>query len=109
LQRGRCSSDNANRSVKHKSISSCPSPSRVTTKSKAITIERLQAELNDRDDLISELKTKLDDNSDSETGGLKLENIRLKEKLEQTEQLLNECRAQLHTRTLQASAHNSKN
>ncbi|CAF3199092.1 unnamed protein product [Rotaria socialis] len=109
LQRGRCSSDNANRSVKHKSIYSCPSPSRVTTKSKAITIERLQAELNDRDDLINELKTKLDDNSDSGTGDLKLENIRLKEKLEQTEQLLNECRAQLHTRTLQASAHNSKN
>lgn len=91
------------------SIPTSPSSSNIANKTKAITVERLQSELDDRDNEIYDLRTKLHDKSTEEIDSLKAENILLKAKLEQTEHLLSDCRAQLHTQTLHVSATNSKN
>jgi chromosome segregation ATPase len=88
------------------STPSSPSKLNVVNKSKAITIERLQAELYDRDHQITELKRKLYDNKNDDTNS---EIIQLRTKLEQAERLANEYKAQLHTQTLKTSANNSKN
>ncbi|CAF1186391.1 unnamed protein product [Rotaria sordida] len=116
LQRSHCQCGNFHRSMKYKprySISSCSSSSNITNKPKAITIERLQNELNDRDHEINQLKRKLHDNNNTTTNEQKddtnSEILRLKTKLEETEQLVNEYRAQLQTQTFKASANHSKN
>jgi chromosome segregation ATPase len=76
---------------------------------KTITNERLQAELNDRDHQINELKKKLYDSKTNQTDELNSEIIFLRTKLEQAEHLANEYKAQLHTQTLKTSANNSRN
>jgi chromosome segregation ATPase len=91
------------------STPSSPSKLNVVNKSKAITVERLQAELYDRDHQIIELKRKLYDNKNEQTDDTNSEIIQLRTKLEQAERLANEYKAQLHTQTLKTSANNSKN
>jgi len=76
---------------------------------KTISNERLQAELNDRDHQINELKKKLYDSKTNQTDELNSEIIFLRTKLEQAEHLANEYKAQLHTQTLKTSANNSRN
>jgi chromosome segregation ATPase len=91
------------------STPTCPSPVNVVTKTKAITIERLQAELDDRDHQLNELKKKLYDNKNEQTDEINSEILFLRTKLEQAEHLANEYKAQLHTETLKTSANNSRN
>jgi len=98
--------------MKRPPLYSTPSSSssvNVTTKTKAITIEQLQAELNDRDHQINELKKKLYDNKNKPIDDTDSEIISLRTKLEQAERLANEYKAQLHTQTLKTSASNSRN
>ncbi len=113
LQRSRFQSGNIHRSVKRFPKYSTPtssSPVNVPTKTRAvITIERLQAELNDRDYRIIELKKRLHDNQNGPIDGTNSEMIHLRTQLEQAEQLANEYKAQLHTQTLKTSANNSRN
>jgi uncharacterized protein (DUF2267 family) len=85
------------------STPTCSSPVNL---SRAATIERLQAELNDRDHQINELKKRL---YDQPIDGTNSEIIHLRTQLEQAEQLANEYKAQLHTQTLKTSANNSRN
>ena len=91
------------------STPSYSSPLNVVNKKKAITVERLQAELYDRDHQINELKRKLYENKNEQTDDTNSEVIQLRTKLEQAERLANEYKAQLHTETLKSSANNSKN
>jgi hypothetical protein len=112
LKRGRYQCDNIHRSMKRSlmfSTPTCSSPINVVTKNKAITIERLQAELNDRDHQINELKTKLYNNKPEQIDDTNSEIIHLRAKLEQAEHLANDYKAQLHTQTLKTSANNSRN
>ncbi|CAF4012931.1 unnamed protein product [Rotaria sp. Silwood2] len=112
LQHSHCQCGNRHRPIKRKPrCSTCLSPSNSTTKTKAITIERLQTELNDRDHQINELKRKLcnDNNNNEQQDDTNSEIQSLKTKLEQTEQLVNDYRARLQTQTFKASANHSKN
>ncbi len=106
----KCSSYQCNtihRSIKRKPVPS--TPTNVVCKPKAITIERLQSELVDRDQQINELKRKLYENKGEQTDDTNSEVIHLRAKLEQAEQLANDYKAQLYTQTLKSSANNSKN
>jgi len=91
------------------STPSSPSKLNLLNKNKAITVERLQAELYDRDHEITELKRKLYENKNEQTDDSNSEIIQLRTKLEQAERLAHEYKAQLHTQTLKTSANNSKN
>jgi chromosome segregation ATPase len=81
----------------------------VVPKTKAITIERLQAELDDRDHQINELRKQLYDKKTEQPADTNSEIVYLRTKLEQAEHLANEYKAQLHTQTLKTSANNSRN
>ncbi|CAF0777109.1 unnamed protein product [Adineta steineri] len=112
LQRNRFPSDNIPRSNKRTpmfSTSSCSSPLNVVSKKKAITVEKLQAELYNRDHQINELKQKLGDNKSEQTDDPNSEILQLRAKLQQAELVISEYKAQLHTETLKTSANNSKN
>ncbi|CAF1536200.1 unnamed protein product [Adineta steineri] len=79
------------------------------SKKKAITVEKLQAELYNRDHQINELKQKLGDNKSEQTDDPNSEILQLRAKLQQAELVISEYKAQLHTETLKTSANNSKN
>lgn len=78
-------------------------------RSRALTIERLQAELDNRDDEISQLRKRVHENKNNPTDDTNMELVHLRTQLERAEQLANEYKAQLHTQTLKTSANNSRN
>ena len=111
LQRSRYQCDNLHRSIRRTPMfpnSSCPPPT-VVPKTKGITIEKLQAQLDDRDRQLDELERKLYGNKNEQIDDTNTEIIRLRTKLEHSERLVAEYKEQLHTQTLKASVHNSKN
>lgn len=85
------------------------SPINTIAKTRTVTIERLQAELDDRDDEIARLKKALHGNRTDQTDDTNLELIHLRTQLERAEQSASEYKAQLHTQTLKTSANNSRN
>ncbi|CAF3790687.1 unnamed protein product [Rotaria sordida] len=113
LQRSRYQCDNLQRSIKRTPmfpITSCSSSApTVVAKTKGITIEKLQAQLNDRDRHIDELERKLYGNKNEQIVDANSEIIRLRTKLEHAERLVAEYKEQLHTQTLKTSIDNSKN
>jgi chromosome segregation ATPase len=80
----------------------------VVTKTKGMTMEKLQALLNDRDHQIDELERKLYGNKTEQIDDTKSEIIRLRTKLEHAERLVGEYKEQLHNQTLKSSLDNSK-
>jgi chromosome segregation ATPase len=83
-------------------------PPSVVTKSKGVTIEKLQAQLNDRDRQIDELERKLYGEKAEQILDADAEIIRLRKKLENAERLVSEYKEQLHNQTLKTSVNNSK-
>jgi len=90
-------------------MSSSSSPPTVVPKTKGITIEKLQAQLNDRDHLIDDLERKLYGDKKEHIIDADSEIIRLRKKLEHAERLVGEYKEQLNTQTLKTSVNNSKN
>jgi chromosome segregation ATPase len=88
--------------------SSSPHPA-VVAKTKGLTIEKLQVQLEDRDRQIDELERKLYGDLNEPILDTDSEIIRLRKKLEHTERLVNEYKEQLHNQTLKTSVNNSKN
>ena len=109
LQRSRYQNNHIHRSIKRFPKYSTPNSLSPVHPARATTIDRLQAELNDRDYQILELKKRLSDSQNEPIDGTNSEIIRLRAQLEQVEQLANEYKAQLHTQTLKTSANNSRN
>jgi uncharacterized protein (DUF342 family) len=87
--------------------SSCTPPN-VVTKTKGMTMEKLQSLLNDRDQQIDELGRKLYGDKSEFIDDTNSEIIRLRTKLEHAERLVGEYKEQLHNQTLRASVDNSK-
>ncbi|CAF4308220.1 unnamed protein product [Rotaria sp. Silwood2] len=112
LQRSRYQCDNLQRTIKRTPmfpITSCSSAPTVVAKTKGVTIEKLQAQLNDRDRQIDELERKLYNNNNNEQiVDTNSEIIRLRTKLEHAERLIAEYKEQLHTQSLKTSIDNSK-
>ncbi|CAF0722614.1 unnamed protein product [Rotaria sp. Silwood1] len=111
LQRSRFQCDNLQRTIKRTPmfpIKSCASVPTVVAKTKGMTIEKLQTQLNDRDRQIDELERKLYDNKNEQIVDTNSEIIRLRTKLEHAERLVAEYKEQLHTQTLKTSIDNSK-
>jgi chromosome segregation ATPase len=109
LQRSRYQNNNTHRSIKRFPKYSTPTSLSPVHPSRATAVERFQAELNDRDYQIIELKKRLCDNQNQPIDGTNSEIIHLRAQLEQAEKLANEYKAQLHTQTLKTSANNSRN
>jgi chromosome segregation ATPase len=89
-------------------ISSCPPPT-VVAKTKGITVEKLQAEINDRDRQIDDLERKLYGDVNEQILDTDSEVVRLRKKLAHAERLVDEYKEQLRTETLKTSVDNSKN
>lgn len=85
------------------------SPPSVVTKTKGLTIEKLQAQLNDRDEQINSLERIIYGDKNEPTLDPESEVIRLRVKLDHAERLVKEYKEQLRTQTLQTSVNNSKN
>ncbi|UJR22841.1 hypothetical protein I4U23_025871 [Adineta vaga] len=113
FQLNRHQGNSIRRSRKHSPMHSTPSCSILSiipTENKAITIETLQADLNDRDHQIGVLNRKLYENKNEQTDNeTNSEVLQLRARLEQAERLANDYKAQLHTEVLKTSANNSKN
>lgn len=86
-----------------------PTSPSVVAKTKGLTVEKLQLQLNERDRQIENLERQLYGEKTSELLDADTEIIRLRKKLEHTERLVNEYKEQLHTQTLKTSVNNSKN
>lgn len=82
--------------------------SNVVPKTKGMTIERLYAELEDRDRQIDELERKLYASPNELLADANSEIVRLRTKLEHAERLVAEYKEQLHQQTLKTSLDNSK-
>ncbi len=89
-------------------MSSSSAPT-VVAKTKGVTIEKLQSELNNRDRHIDELERKLCGVKSEEILDADSEIIRLRKKLDHAERLVGEYKEQLHTQSLKTSVNNSKN
>ncbi len=109
LQRNRHQCDSLQRSIKRTPMFPMSTPPTVVAKSKGVTIEKLQAQLNDRDRQIDELERKLYGEKNEQILDADAEIIRLRKKLEHAERLVSEYKEQLHNQTLKTSVHNSKN
>ncbi len=108
LQRNRHQCDSLQRSIKRTPMFPLSTPPSVVTKSKGVTIEKLQAQLNDRDRQIDELERKLYGEKAEQILDADAEIIRLRKKLENAERLVSEYKEQLHNQTLKTSVNNSK-
>ena len=86
------------------------SPSRPSSvaKTKGLTIEKLQAQLEDRDQHIADLEQKLYGDSNEKIVDAGSEIVRLRTKLEHAERLVIEYKEQLHSQSLKTSVNNSK-
>ena len=86
------------------------SPSRPASvaKTKGLTIEKLQAQLEDRDQHIADLEQKLYGNSNEKIVDAGSEVVRLRAKLEHADRLVAEYKEQLHAQSLKTSVNNSK-
>lgn len=85
------------------------SPSPPASRKKAISVEKLHAQLVDRDHQIDALRKKLYESKGEQTDDTSSEVVHLRARLEQAERLANEYKAQLQTEALKTSANNSKN
>ena len=85
-----------------------PSPPASVAKTKGLTIEKLQTQLEDRDQHIAELEQKLYGNSSEKLVDAGSEIVRLRAKLEHAERLVIEYKEQLNSQTLKTSVNNSK-
>ncbi|CAF0778111.1 unnamed protein product [Adineta ricciae] len=111
LERNRSQCDTHRSSVKRTPstpLPSCSSLPSLVAKTKANTIEKLQAELNDRDRHIVELEKKMYGNKNEQLVDANTEIIRLRTKLEHTERLVAEYKEQLHNQALKTSINNNK-
>ncbi|UJR26108.1 hypothetical protein I4U23_007454 [Adineta vaga] len=111
LERNRTQCDTQRSNIKRTPstpLPSCSSLPSLVTKTKAITVEKLQAQLIDRDRQIVELEKKLCGNKNEQIVDANTEIIRLRTKLEHSEHLIAEYKEQLHNQTLKTSIHNSK-
>ena len=88
--------------------SSSSTPPAVVTKTKGLTIEKLQVQLEDRDRHIDELERKLYGEKTEQLVDADTEIQRLRKKLEHSERLVTEYKEQLHAQTLKNSVNNSK-
>jgi chromosome segregation ATPase len=89
--------------------SSSSSHPTVVAKTKGLTIEKLQIELEDRDRQIDELERKLYGDKNEPILDTDSEIIHLRKKLEHAERLVTEYKEQLHNQALKTSVNNSKN
>jgi chromosome segregation ATPase len=111
LQRSRYQCDDIQRSIKRTPMfpmSSSSSAPTVVAKTKGLTIEKLQAQVNDRDCQIDELERKLYGNKNEQIVDANSEVIRLRTKLDHAERLVADYKEQLHAQTLKSSVDNSK-
>ena len=111
MERNRSQCDTHRSGVKRTPSSplpACSSLPSLVAKTKANTIEKLQAELNDRDRHIIELEKKMHGNKNEQLVDANTEIVRLRTKLEHTERLVAEYKEQLHNQTLKTSINNSK-
>ncbi|CAF5202945.1 unnamed protein product, partial [Rotaria magnacalcarata] len=88
-------------------VSSSTAPA-VVAKTKGLTVEKLQAQLMDRDRQIEELEREIYADPNELLVDAQSEIVRLRTKLEHAERLVGEYKEQLHTQTLKASVDNSK-
>ncbi len=109
LQRNRHQCDSLQRSIKRTPMFPLSTPPTVVAKSKGVTIEKLQAQLNDRDRHIDELERKLYGEKTEQMLDADAEIVRLRKKLDHAERLVCEYKEQLHNQTLKTSVNNSKN
>ncbi|CAF3178052.1 unnamed protein product [Rotaria socialis] len=111
LQRSRHQCDNLHRSIRRTPMfpnaSSSTAPA-VVAKTKGLTVEKLQAQLMDRDRQIEELERQIYADPNEVLVDAQSEIVRLRTKLEHAERLVGEYKEQLHTQTLKASVDNSK-
>ncbi|CAF1360367.1 unnamed protein product [Rotaria magnacalcarata] len=111
LQRSRHQCDNLHRSIRRTpmfpNVSSSTAPA-VVAKTKGLTVEKLQAQLMDRDRQIEELEREIYADPNELLVDAQSEIVRLRTKLEHAERLVGEYKEQLHTQTLKASVDNSK-
>lgn len=77
-------------------------------KSKGMTIEKLQLELEHRDRLIEQLERQLYASPNERLVDANTELTKLRTKLEHAERLVNEYKEQLHVQSLKTSVNNSK-
>ena len=89
-------------------MSFSPTPPAVVPKGKGVTIEKLQMQLEARDQQIDELERKLFGNPNEQLVDANTEIVRLRTKLEHAERLVAEYKEQLHAQTLKSSVNNSK-
>ena len=111
LQRNRHQCDNLQRTIRRTPMfprSSSSTPPAVVSKTKGLTVEKLQAQLEDRDRHIDDLERKLYGEKSEQLADADTEIQRLKKKLEHTERLVTEYKEQLHAQTLKNSVNNSK-
>ena len=108
LQRNRNQCDSLQRSIKRTPMFPLSTPPSVVAKSKGVTIEKLQSQLNERDRQIDELERKLYSEKTEQILDADAEIIRLRKKLENAERLVTEYKEQLHNQTLKTSVNNSK-
>ena len=111
LQRSRSQCDSIQRAIKRTPMfpisSRCSLPN-VVTKTKGMTIEKLQEQLNDRDHKIDELEKTIGVSRNEQIVDTNLEVTRLRTRLDHAERLVAEYKEQLYTQTLKTSADNSK-